>query len=70
MFEDRGLGKIINMRRKDNLCLWRTHEHQQDQTETKISSFKKNPLQCLLNENVLHNRSDNLYYNHIRRVFT
>ena len=58
------------MRRKDNLCLWRRHEHQQDQTEKKISSFKKNLLQYLLNENVLHTPSDNFYYNHIRRVFT
>ena len=39
------------------------HEHQQDQIEKKISSFKKNPLQFFVNENVLHNRIENLYYN-------
>ena len=54
---DRGLSKIINIRRKDNLCIWRRDEHQQDQIEWKTLSFKKNPLQFFVNENVLHNRS-------------
>ena len=36
------------------------HEHQQDQIEKKISSFKKNPLQIFVNENALHKRSENL----------
>ena len=33
---DRGLSKMINMRREDNLCARRRHEHQQDQIEKKI----------------------------------
>ena len=46
------------------------HEYQQDQIEKKISSFKKNPLQFFMNEHILHNRSENLYYNYTRPMFT
>ena len=64
---DGGLSKIVNIRRKNNFA------HDVDinisQIEKKISSFKKNPLQFFMNENVLHNRSENLY-NYIRRLFT
>ena len=67
---DRGLSKIINMRGKDNLCIWRRYEHQQDQIEKKMSSFKKNPLQFFVNENVLHNGSENLLHNYVRRLCT
>ena len=41
-------------------------EHQQDQIGKKMSRFKKNLLQYSVNENVLHNGSENLYYNYIR----
>ena len=58
---DRGLSKIIYMPQKDNLCKWRIHEHQQDQTEKKMSSFKKNPYNFFMNENTLHNCSKNRY---------
>ena len=58
------------MRRKDNLCIGRTHEHQQDQIEKKMSSFKTKPQQLFVTENVLHNHSENLYYNYIRHLFT
>ena len=67
---DRGLSKIINKWQKDNLCTRRRHEHQQDQIEKKMPRFKKNPVQFFMNENVLHNRSKNLYYDYIRRLFT
>ena len=43
-------------------------EHQQDQIGKKMSRFKKNLLQYSVNENVLHNGSENLYYNYIRRL--
>ena len=39
------------------------HQHQQNQIEKKMSSFKKNPLQYFINGNVLHNRSENIYHN-------
>ena len=55
------------MWQKDNLCTGRRHEHQQDQIEKKMSSFKKNPLQYFIDGNVLHNSSENLYYDYIRR---
>ena len=42
------------------LILTFMHEHQQDQIEKKISSFRKNPLQIFVNENALHKRSENL----------
>ena len=48
----------------------RDHEHQQDQIEKKMSSYKKNPLQFFMNENILHNFSENLYYNYISCLFT
>ena len=67
---DRRLSKRTNMRQKDNLCIWRRHEHQQDQIKKKMSSFKKNPLQFFVNGSVLHNCSENLKYNYIRRLFT
>ena len=57
------------MRWKYNLCTRRRHEHQQGQIEKEMSSFKKNILQYFINGNVLHNRSQNLYYNYIRRLF-
>ena len=43
-------------------------EHQQDQIGNKMSRFKKSRLQHSVNENVLHNGSENLYYNYIRRL--
>ena len=48
------------MQQKDNFSTLRRHEHQQDQIDKKVSSFKENPLQFSINENVLHNRSQNL----------
>ena len=42
------------MQQKDNFCTLRGHEHQQDQIDKKVSSFKKNPPQLSINENVLH----------------
>ena len=41
-----------------------------NQIEKKMLSFKKNPLQFFMNENVLYNRSENLYYNYVIRLFT
>ena len=58
---DRGLSKIIYIPQKDNLCKWRKHEHQQDQIEKKMSSFKKKPYNFFMNENLLHNCSEKRY---------
>ena len=58
------------MRQKDNLCTRRRQEHQQDQIKKKMLSFKKKPLQYFINGNVLHNRSESLHCNYIRRLFT
>ena len=41
-----------------------------NQIKKKMSHFKIKPLQYFVNKNILHNLSENSYYNYIRRLFT
>ena len=67
---DRGLSEIINMRWKNNLCTWRRHEHQQDQIEKNMSSFKK-ILEYFINGDVQLNSCNSNSFNskdHLNRT--